>query len=117
LRSSPNEQPDIAPLFGLVSVFNALGRFAWGALSDRIDHALVNVGYFGTWFMGLNYCLIFSAWGFVGLVGPLLVTRVKDPSGSFAAMLPYFARAFSMAAILPLITKKPPDLAPVPRTF
>jgi OFA family oxalate/formate antiporter-like MFS transporter len=27
---------DIAPLFGLVSVFNALGRFAWGALSDRI---------------------------------------------------------------------------------
>jgi OFA family oxalate/formate antiporter-like MFS transporter len=26
----------IAPLFGLVSVFNALGRFFWGAISDRI---------------------------------------------------------------------------------
>jgi MFS transporter, OFA family, oxalate/formate antiporter len=26
----------IAPLFGLVSIFNALGRCVWGALSDRI---------------------------------------------------------------------------------
>jgi nitrate/nitrite transporter NarK len=27
---------DIAPLFGIVSVFNAVGRFFWGAISDRI---------------------------------------------------------------------------------
>ena len=26
----------IAPLFGIVSIFNALGRFFWGAISDRI---------------------------------------------------------------------------------
>jgi OFA family oxalate/formate antiporter-like MFS transporter len=27
---------EIAPLFGIVSVFNAIGRFFWGAISDRI---------------------------------------------------------------------------------
>ena len=27
---------DIAPLFGVVSVFNAVGRFFWGGISDRI---------------------------------------------------------------------------------
>ena len=26
----------IAPLFGIVSIFNAIGRFFWGAISDRI---------------------------------------------------------------------------------
>lgn len=143
---------DIAPLFGLMSIFNALGRFVWGALSDRIGcnhtfaamfavqaltlfflgdvHTLApalagvalillccgggfgtmpsfSAGYFGTKFMGLNYGLILSAWGFAGLVGPLLVARVKDLSGSFAAMLPYFAVMLSMAVILPFITKKP----------
>lgn len=27
---------EIAPLFGVVSIFNAVGRFFWGAISDRI---------------------------------------------------------------------------------
>ena len=144
---------DIAPLFGLVTLCNALGRLLWGALSDRIgcNHtfaamfavqaltlfflgevhtlppALVavavillccgggfgtmpsfNAGYFGTKFMGLNYGLILSAWGFAGLIGPLLVARVKDLSGSFAAMLPYFALTLAAAVILPFITRKPP---------
>jgi MFS family permease len=27
---------EIAPLFGIVSIFNAVGRFFWGAISDRI---------------------------------------------------------------------------------
>jgi OFA family oxalate/formate antiporter-like MFS transporter len=107
----------IAPLFGLVSIFNAFGRLMWGAISDRIGcnhtfavmfaaqavtvlllahtHALVpalaavsvillccgggfgtmpsyNARCFGTKFMGLNYGLILSAWGFAGLVGPLI---------------------------------------------
>ncbi len=99
----------IAPLFGLVSIFNALGRCFRGAISDRIGcnhtfaamfavqavtvlalahvHTLVpalaavslillccgdgfgtmpsfNAHCFGTRFMGLNYGLILSAWGF-----------------------------------------------------
>lgn len=142
----------IAPLFGLVSIFNALGRIFWGALSDRIGcnntfaamlgvqaavlfllpdiHNLTlalaavaaillccgggfgtmpsfNAEYFGTKFMGLNYGLIVTAWGFAGLVGPILVAQIKDLTGSFAAMLPAFAIVLLAAVIIPFVTGKP----------
>jgi OFA family oxalate/formate antiporter-like MFS transporter len=143
----------IAPLFGLVSVFNAIGRFFWGAISDRIGcnktFALMffvqavtlfllshvtdlrlalaavsmillccgggfgtmpsfNAHYFGTRYMGLNYGLILSAWGFAGLVGPIVIARAKDVTGSFAGMLPLIALVLLASVILPCVTKKPP---------
>jgi MFS family permease len=143
----------IAPLFGLVSVFNALGRFFWGAISDRIgcnktfaamfavqavtlfllshvtDLSLAlaaisvillccgggfgtmpsfNANYFGTKYLGLNYGLILSAWGFAGLIGPIIIARAKDLTGSFAGMLPLIALVLLGSVILPFVTKKPP---------
>jgi MFS transporter, OFA family, oxalate/formate antiporter len=142
----------IAPLFGLVSIFNALGRCLWGAISDRIGcnhtfaamfavqavtvllltyaHSLLpalgavsvillccgggfgtmpsfNAHCFGAKFMGLNYGLILSAWGFAGLIGPILIARAKDLTGSFAGVLPLIAMVLSAAVILPYLTKKP----------
>lgn len=142
----------IAPLFGIVSIFNALGRGFWGAISDRIGcnktfaamfaiqaatlflmngvHELMpaliatsvmllccgggfgtmpsfNAGYFGTKYMGLNYALILTAWGFAGLIGPILVARAKDMTGSFAGMLPLIALLLLACVILPLLTRKP----------
>ena len=148
----------IAPLFGLVSVFNALGRLLWGAISDRIGcnntfaamfalqaitlflladvHDLTialsavavillccgggfgtmpsfNANYFGTKFMGLNYGLIVTAWGFAGLIGPMIVARAKDLTGSFAGMLPIVASVLMVSVIIPFVTKKPTATADV----
>jgi MFS transporter, OFA family, oxalate/formate antiporter len=149
----------IAPLFGMVSIFNAVGRFLWGGISDRIGckrtfavmfavqattlfllsgvhHlgvALVgfsvvllccgggfgtmpsyNAQCFGTKYMGLNYGLVLSAWGFAGLVGPILVARAKDVSGSFSGVMPMTAIVLSASVILPLFTRSPPP--PIPGT-
>ena len=142
----------IAPLFGTVSIFNALGRFLWGSISDRIGcnntfaamfvvqattlvllghaHDLTgalagisvvllccgggfgtmpsyNAQYFGTKYLGLNYGLVLSAWGFAGLIGPTLLARVRDSSGSYAVILPTIALVLSGSTILPFITRKP----------
>jgi nitrate/nitrite transporter NarK len=142
----------IAPLFGLVSIFNAIGRVLWGAISDRIGcnhtfaamfavqaaallivanvHDLTialaafsmillccgggfgtmpsyNAQYFGTKYMGLNYGLILSAWGFAGLLGPIIAAQAKDLFGSFAGVLPFFILLLCVSVVLPFLTKRP----------
>lgn len=141
-----------APIYGFLAVFNGLGRFLWGAISDRIGrnmayvlifgiqvivflilgqlHSLVAVGiafgivllcygggfgtmpsfnadYFGTKYMGVNYGVILTAWGFAGIVGPIIAAKVKDATGSFTGALVPVAIMLLIAAILPFITKKP----------
>lgn len=138
--------------YGFLAVFNGLGRFFWGAVSDRIGrnmtfvlifgiqavvffvmgglHDLVSVGiafaivllcygggfgtmpsfnadYFGTKFLGQNYGMIITAWGFAGVVGPVLAAWVKDRTGSFTGALVPVGIMLLLAAILPFLTKKP----------
>jgi uncharacterized membrane protein len=72
-----------------------------------------NAEYFGTKFMGLNYGLIVTAWGFAGLIGPMIVARAKDLTGSFAGMLPVIAMLLMVSVIIPFVTKKPTATADV----
>ena len=139
------------PLYGLVAIFNGLGRFFWGSVSDRIGrnmayaaifllqvvvffilaglHSLpavliafaivllcygggfgvmpsFNADYFGTKYLGANYGMIITAWGFGGLVGPLIAAKVKDTTGSFSGALVPVAIMLLLASVLPFLTKK-----------
>ncbi|MBD5634522.1 MAG: OFA family MFS transporter [Candidatus Eremiobacteraeota bacterium] len=140
------------PAYGLVAIFNGLGRLFWGAISDRIGRNMAYVGifslqcivffalanlhslgavlvafaivllcygggfgvmpsfnadYFGTKFLGINYGMIITAWGFGGIVGPILAAKIKDATGSFSGALIPVAVMLLVATILPFLTKRP----------
>ena len=78
----------IGPWFGVVSVFNAVGRFFWGGISDRI---------------GCQLELRPGADGLGGgrLLGPVLVARAKDFGITFAALMPAIACALMASVICP----------------
>jgi len=153
MRELTGAQPAVAlSVYGFIALFNALGRFFWGAVSDRIGrnwayiliygtqvlifffvgglHSLPLVAtlfavvlldygggfgtmpsftadYFGTKFMGVIYGWILLAWGVGGIVGPIFVAFVKDHTGSFAGALPYIAFMLLVAAILPILARRP----------
>lgn len=52
--------------------------------------------YWGTRNMGLNYGILFTAWGVGGIFGPILAGRIADATGSYAL-------AFSVASGLLLL--------------
>jgi MFS family permease len=142
------------PAYGLVAIFNGIGRFFWGAISDRIGRNLAfalifgvqvvvflvlgqlhslplvlgafaivllcygggfgtmpsfNADYFGTKYIGQNYGMIITAWGFGGIFGPLIAAKVKDTTGSFSGALVPVAIMLAIATILPFVTKKPAE--------
>ncbi len=149
-----------AQIYGFLAVFNGLGRFFWGAVSDRIGRnaayallfgiqavvfltmphlrsvALVgicfaivllcygggfgtmpsfNADFFGTKYVGMNYGMILTAWGFGGLVGPLIGAFVRDRTGSFSGALLPVAIMLLCASVLPWITHKPRELVRRPQ--
>jgi hypothetical protein len=62
-----------------------------------------NAEFFGTRYVGLNYGLILTAWGAAGVVGPLLMARAKDLSGSFAGLMPLVAAVLCLSTVLPFL--------------
>ena len=63
--------------------------------------------WFGTRHLGVNYGWILSAWGVAGIAGPIFVALVKDRTGTYAGALPWIAGLLALAAILPVVTRRP----------
>ena len=64
--------------------------------------------FYGTRNMGVNYGLLFSAWGVAGIVGPVIAGRVFDATGTYEVAF-YVAAALSVVALAALMLARPPQ--------
>ena len=64
--------------------------------------------FYGTRNMGVNYGLLFSAWGVAGIVGPVIAGRVFDATGTYEVAF-YVAAGLSVVALAALMLAKPPQ--------
>jgi len=63
--------------------------------------------WFGLKNAGTNYGLIFTAWGFGGLIGPIIAGRIIDTTGEYNLVYIFSAILLIIAAVMALFTKEP----------
>jgi OFA family oxalate/formate antiporter-like MFS transporter len=63
--------------------------------------------HWGTKNLGLNYGIMFTAWGVGGVFGPILAGKVADATGSYSTAYMISAALLIFAAILTFFTKAP----------
>lgn len=73
-----------------------------------------NADYFGSENVGKIYGLMLTAWGFGGVLGPLLISRVVDATGSYGRAFYIIAGIMLVSSILPLIVRPPKREASAP---
>ena len=66
-----------------------------------------NADYFGATNVGKIYGLMITAWGFGGVLGPILISRVIDTTESYTAASYIIAGILLVSAILPFIVRPP----------
>jgi OFA family oxalate/formate antiporter-like MFS transporter len=73
-----------------------------------------NADYFGSENVGKIYGLMITAWGFGGVLGPLLISRVVDATGSYGRAFYIIAGLMLVSSIIPLIVRPPKREASAP---
>jgi len=95
-------------LDGMAGFFvgSAVVGFSYGACLALFPATVGD--FWGAKNFGLNYGILFTAWGVGGMFGPLLAGRIADATGSY--QLAYFIAAGLLvtAAGLTTITRRPP---------
>ncbi|HLG71920.1 MAG TPA: OFA family MFS transporter [Chloroflexota bacterium] len=66
--------------------------------------------YFGPKYTGFVYGTMITAWGVGGILGPILIARIKDLTGGYTQAMYIIAGVMLVSTILPLIVR-PPDRA------
>ena len=66
-----------------------------------------NADYFGSKNVGKIYGLMITAWGFGGVLGPLLISRVVDATGSYQNAFYILAVLMLVSSVVPFIVRPP----------
>ncbi|PKQ38366.1 MAG: oxalate:formate antiporter [Actinobacteria bacterium HGW-Actinobacteria-1] len=95
----------------LIPVAAAVG-FCYGSNLSLFPSA--TAGFFGTRHLGVNYGLVFTAWGVGGVFGSMTAGTIVDSTGSYAVAYGVAAVLCLLAAATTFVTKAPePIAAPV----
>lgn len=93
----------------LVPVAAAVG-FCYGANLSLFPST--TAGFFGTRNLGVNYGLVFTAWGVGGVFGSMTAGSIVDTAGSYGVAYAIAAGLCVLAAALTFVTKPPtPQMA------
>ena len=69
--------------------------------------ATTSADFFGTRYLGLNYGLLFTAYGVAGLLGPIIAGRVFDAFGDYRYAF-FSAAGLALVALLSIALARPP---------
>ena len=86
-------------------LFIVIVYYCYGTLLSVF--ASTSADFFGTKHLGVNYGLLFSAWGIAGLVGPVIAGSIFDRFGNYQFAF-FAAAAMSVVALLSLMMAKNP---------
>jgi OFA family oxalate/formate antiporter-like MFS transporter len=94
-----------ADTFGMYTTGISMVGFAYGGYLALMPSYTAD--YFGTKNLGLNYGLVFSAWGAAGVLGPIIGAQVRQQTGSFVGAFWILSALCVAGILLALITKAP----------
>lgn len=77
--------------------------FAYGAMLAVFPSAAAD--NYGTKNLGLNYGVLFSAWGFGGVIGPIIGGKIADATGSYQMAFMASAAMLIVAAVIGFLYK------------
>ncbi|HEY3374224.1 MAG TPA: OFA family MFS transporter [Candidatus Aquicultor sp.] len=93
---------------------NTIGMLIVGAMMVGFNYgALLSIfpsttgDYYGTKNFGVNYGLVFTAWGFGGVFGPIMAGMIKDATGSFQLAFQISAGLCLLAGVISFLAKAP----------
>lgn len=103
-----------AVVMGLLAKANTFALLIIGALAVGFNYGAnlsvfpsTTADFFGTKNLGVNYGLVFTAWGVGGVFGSMVAGKIVDATGSYNMAFIVAAVLCVLAAVLSFITKAP----------
>jgi OFA family oxalate/formate antiporter-like MFS transporter len=87
--------------------FLFVGAVYWCYGTQLSVFAATTADFYGTKYMGLNYGLLFTAWGVAGILGPMVAGRTYDAFGDYRVAF-YAAGALAAMAFVALTFARAP---------
>jgi OFA family oxalate/formate antiporter-like MFS transporter len=95
----------LAESSAVFALLGALVLFCYGGSSGTM--AATTADLFGSRHVGSIYGLMLTAWGFGGVLGPLVIAALRESSGGYTSSLRIIAGIMVASVVLPLVIRRP----------